>query len=131
MLEIQGQRTRVLIVDSYAAVREGLSALLTSEEDFEVVGEADNVADAVLQAAVLRPDLLLLDLEMPALNGESTLDWLRGTTVSPVVVALGMNGDLSRQRRLTTGACQGYIQKGIRPEDVLRTIRTAMQDCQA
>jgi two-component system, NarL family, nitrate/nitrite response regulator NarL len=126
----EAPRTRVLIVDGYRAVREGLAALLMAEEDFEVVGEADNQADGLRQAIALRPDLLLLDLELPQLYGEQTLGTLarlREAGVGARVVALSMTGDSALQRQLANGDCDGYIQKGVQPQDVVRTIRAALR----
>jgi len=124
-------KTRVLIVDGLRAVREGLAALLTSEGDFEVVGEADTEADALERAVTLHPDLVLLDLELPTMDGEAALRRLREAGVTAVVVALGLSGDTARQQRLINGCCRGYIQKGIHPQDVLRTVRTALGQANA
>jgi DNA-binding NarL/FixJ family response regulator len=124
-------KTRVLIVDGLRAVREGLAALLTSEGDFEVVGEADTEADALERAVTLHPDLVLLDLELPTMDGEAALRRLREAGVTAVVVALGLSGDTARQQRLINGCCRGYIQKGIRPQDVLRTVRAALGQASA
>jgi two-component system nitrate/nitrite response regulator NarL len=120
------QRTRVLIVDTHRGVRDGLAALLTCDEEFEVVGEADTEDGALAQALRLQPDLVLMDLELPSGSGEGALCRLRDAGWTGVVVATGLNGDVARLRRLLEGCCQGYIQKGARPEDVLRTVRAAV-----
>jgi DNA-binding NarL/FixJ family response regulator len=124
MRQKKPKRTRVLIVDRYAAVREGLAALLTSEDEFEVVGEAATAAEALKQVGALHPDLVLLDMEMP-LGGVQALKDLRAAADTPVVVALSMNGKPALSEDCAQ-PCDGYIQKGITPEDVLRTIRAAL-----
>jgi DNA-binding NarL/FixJ family response regulator len=123
----QGPRTRVLIVDNLAAVREGLAALLTAEGDFEVVGEADSAEEAVRQALESRPDLVLLEVELPNQEAEASLQRLEAAGLDAALVALGLNGDSARWAELCAGPCDGYIQKGARPEEVLRTVRAALR----
>ena len=84
----QGPRTRVLIVDNLAAVREGLAALLTAEGDFEVVGEADSADEAVRQALESRPDLVLLEVELPSQEAEASLQRLQAAGLDVALVAL-------------------------------------------
>ena len=91
----QGPRTRVLIVDNLAAVREGLAALLTAEGDFEVVGEADSADEAVRQALESRPDLVLLEVELPSQEAEASLQRLQAAGLDVALVALGLNGDIN------------------------------------
>jgi len=124
-------RIRVVIVDRLRPVREGLTALLTCEGEFDVVGEAEGEEDALQRVLALRPDLVLLDLELPCGGGEGLVRRLREAGVTPIVVALGLNGDLLRPQRLIGDCCQGYIQKGARPAEVLRTIRAALDAASA
>jgi DNA-binding NarL/FixJ family response regulator len=68
---------RILVVDDHPIVRDGLVAILTTQPDFEVVGEAPNGAEAVERARLLNPDLMLLDLEMPGMDGVEVIRRLR------------------------------------------------------
>ena len=75
----EGSGIRVLIVDDHAVVRSGLSLIVGSEEDLEVVGEAGNAREAIFEARSLKPDVILLDVVMPDQSG---LDVLHSSTSS-------------------------------------------------
>ena len=79
---------RVLIVDDHAIVRQGLRLLLSGEPDIEVVGEAADGQMAIQQIRALRPDVVLLDLLMPGMNGIDVLKQLEDTQESPVMLVL-------------------------------------------
>ena len=97
---------RLLIVDDVAAVREALRLLLSEEPSIEVVGEAADGEEALLRAAALHPDLVLLDLEMPRLGGLAAIPRLRAQPHPPQIVAMSMYGadDDARTRALAAGA---------------------------
>ena len=103
---------RIVIADDSADVRLLITLALRGDPDLEVVGEAVNGAEAVAMAADLRPDLLLLDLSMPVMDGLEALPLLRGAApdTSVVVVSGFLNGEL-QQRVLDLGAV-GFIEKG-------------------
>src|SRR5919108_543831 len=77
---------RILIADDHPIVREGLSAVLETQPDFEIVGQAANGAQAVEQAAALRPDVILLDLELPGLDGVAALRAIRAADPDAKVI---------------------------------------------
>ena len=79
---------RVLVVDDHAIVRQGLRLLLSGETDIEVVGEAADGQMAIQQIRALRPDVVLLDLLMPGMNGIDVLKQLKDTQESPVMLVL-------------------------------------------
>lgn len=103
---------RIVIADDSADLRLLLMLALRGDADFEVVGEATNGAEAVALAGDLRPDLLLLDLSMPVMDGLEALPLIRDVSPSTAVVVVSgfLNGDL-QQRVMGLGAV-GFVEKG-------------------
>src|ERR671924_116077 len=86
--------TRILIADDHPTLREGLRAILDTQEDFEVAGEAANGEEALAKAEVLRPDVVLMDLEMPVLDGvEATRRIAERLPGTPVIVLTAFGTD--------------------------------------
>ncbi len=105
-------------------LREGLVAVLSTQPDFEVVGEAADGAEAVRLAEVLRPDVILLDLEMPVVDGVTALEGLREAgSVSRVVVFTAYDTDERILAALRAGA-RGYLLKGASRAEIFSAIRT-------
>jgi SARP family transcriptional regulator, regulator of embCAB operon len=116
---------RVLIVDDVAAVREALRLLLSEEPGLEVVGEAADGHEALELAAALRPDLVLLDLEMPRLDGLAVIPRLRAQPYPPQIVAMSMHAADDGARALAAGAAR-YVEKGAALQDVVAALRSAL-----
>lgn len=115
---------RILLADDHPVVRDGLAAMLSTQPDFAVVGEAGTGAEAVTEAARLRPDVVLMDLEMPALDGIEAIRRLR--TAAPavqVVVLTAFDTDERIVGALQAGA-QGYLLKGAPRAEIFAAIRT-------
>jgi DNA-binding NarL/FixJ family response regulator len=116
-------RVQVLIADDHTLFRDGLKALLASVPDIDVVGEAATGDDAVARAADLQPDVVLMDLQMPGLNGiEATR---QVATVSPhvgIIVLTMFEDDDSVFAAMRAGA-RGYVLKGADQAELLRAIR--------
>jgi DNA-binding NarL/FixJ family response regulator len=115
---------RILLADDHPVVRDGLAAMLATQPDFEVVGEAGNGAEAVAEAARLRPDVVLMDLEMPDLDGIEAIRRLRAADPSvQVVVLTAFDTDERIVGSLQAGA-QGYLLKGAPRAEIFTAIRT-------
>lgn len=115
---------RILLADDHPVVRDGLAAMLTTQPDFEVVGEAGNGAEAVAEAARLRPDVVLMDLEMPVLDGIEAIRRLRAADPTvQVVVLTAFDTDERIVGALQAGA-QGYLLKGAPRAEIFAAIRT-------
>jgi DNA-binding NarL/FixJ family response regulator len=114
---------RILIADDHPIVREGLSAVLETQPDFEIVGAAASGAQAVAQAAELRPDIILLDLELPELDGVAALRAIRAS--NPAAKALIFTAFDTDERILSAvqAGAQGYLLKGAPREDLFQAIR--------
>jgi DNA-binding NarL/FixJ family response regulator len=118
---------RVLIVDDVAAVREALRLLLGDEPGVDVVGEAADGEDALRQAALLQPDLVLMDLDLPRPGGLAAIRLLRRGPRPPKVIALSVYGADERVRlqALAAGA-SAYVEKGASLTDVVAALRAAL-----
>lgn len=116
---------RVLIVDDHASFRAGLRALLETASDFEVVGDASSGADAVVLAARLQPDVILMDITMPGGDGiEATRRILDASPHVAIVILTMDGGDEPVVAALRAGA-RGYVLKGAQRHELFRAIRAA------
>lgn len=116
-------RIRVLVVDDHPVVRTGLGAVISLEPDFKLVGEAEDGAQAVAMVREQRPDVVLMDLRMPRMDGVSAIRAIR--TESPEVRVLALttyDGDVSIHRALEAGA-RGYLLKDMLLTEVVTAIR--------
>ena len=120
-------RDRVLVVDDAANLRELLTLLLESEDDFEVVGNATDGAQAIAQATALSPDVVLLDLAMPVMDGLSALPEIRAAVpTARIVIFTGFDQGALVSEALAKGA-DAYLEKGASVTslvDLLRALRT-------
>ena len=114
---------RVLVADDHPIVRDGLIAVLSTQPDFEIVGEAADGRQVVEQALAFRPDVILLDLEMPELDGVQALEQLRklGHSVRAVVFT-AFDTDERILSALRAGA-KGYLLKGAPREELFNAVR--------
>jgi NarL family two-component system response regulator LiaR len=121
------QHVRVMIVDDHHMVREGLKFLLSTALDLDVVGEAANGRDAVDLVPVVEPDVVLMDLVMPVMNGAEATARIREAFPSVQVIALTnyADGELVEQT-LEAGAIS-YLLKDSRPEALAQAIRDARE----
>jgi len=113
----------ILIADDHTLFRDGLRALLSSVPDTEVVGEAATGEEAIAQATTLAPDVVLMDIQMPGMNGiEATWRILQANPAAAVVVLTMFEDDDSVFAAMRAGA-RGYILKGASQAEMLRAIR--------
>ena len=114
---------RIVIADDHTVVREGLRAVLGSESDMEVVGEAATGKEVVEWAAELQPDIILMDIQMPGINGiEATRRILDVNPDVGVVVLTMFEDDDSVFSAMRAGA-RGYVLKGAPPSEILKVLR--------
>ncbi len=113
----------ILIADDHPVVRDGLRAMLSTQPDFQVVDEAANGADAVQLAIRLKPDVILLDLEMPDLDGVSVLQQIRASDPQARVIIVTAYDTDERIVQAVVAGAQGYLLKGAPREEIFRAIR--------
>jgi NarL family two-component system response regulator LiaR len=116
---------RVLLVDDHAVVREGLRAFLELQDGVEVVGEAADGEEAVAEATRLTPDVILMDLVMPKLDGVGAMRRLRESVPSARVVVLTSFLDDERVLPAIQAGAAGYLLKNTEPAELARAVRAA------
>jgi DNA-binding NarL/FixJ family response regulator len=116
--------TRVLTVDDHPLLRSGIAAVLQQEKDILLVGESTNGQEAIESFRIHKPDVTLMDLQMPVMNGiDAILAIRREFPAARFVVLTTYEGDVQAIRALKAGAA-GYLLKGMLREDLVSTIRT-------
>jgi DNA-binding NarL/FixJ family response regulator len=116
---------RVLVVDDHVVIRQGIRAMLEEAGDIAVVGEAGDGAEAVAQANALRPDVALMDLQMPGVDGLEGLRRLRLEQPElPVVILTTFQTDTAVREALGAGA-RGYLLKDTEPANLIAAVRAA------
>jgi DNA-binding NarL/FixJ family response regulator len=118
--------TRILIADDHAAFRSGLQAILTTQPDLECVAEVGDGRAAVAETLRLRPDLAILDVRMPKLDGLAAAGEIRaaGFTRIGIIMLTTYDSDDYLHRALTAGV-QGFVLKSLPPEELIAAIRAA------
>ena len=114
--------TRILIVDDIPQVREDLRTLLTLAGDIEVVGVAMNGLDGVRQVDVIRPEVVLMDLEMPVLDGYEATRQIKTLDPACRIIALTVHDDEEARHKAIQAGVDDFIVKGAPLENLLQTI---------
>jgi DNA-binding NarL/FixJ family response regulator len=122
-MESANTRIKILTVDDHPVLREGIAALLEGQEDMILVAEAVNGREAIEQFRTHRPDVTLMDLQMPGVNGIDAIVSIRSEfPQARILVLTTYKGDVHAARALDAGAC-GYLLKSALRKDLLDTIR--------
>lgn len=119
-------RTRVLLVDDHALFREGLAGIIAAQPDMEVVGEARDGLEAVVKAQALRPDLVLMDVQMPGMGGLDATRQIKQALPETTIVMLTVRDDDDKLFTALKNGAQGYLLKDIRAADLLAMMRGAL-----
>jgi DNA-binding NarL/FixJ family response regulator len=118
---------RILLADDHAVLRAGLKLLLNNQPDFRVVGEAATGTEALAAVESLQPDLLLLDLNMPEMDGVALLHRLREQGQSLPVIILTMHDDIAHLKQALQAGASGYVVKKAADSELVMAIHAVMR----
>lgn len=118
----------MLLVDDHVLFREGVAEIFVAEEDLNVVGEADNGEDALELAQQQKPDIVLLDVEMPGMEAEEVVRRISHVLPSTKVIILTMHDEPRFVRSLLAAGASAYVVKSATREELLSTVRTVDRD---
>jgi two-component system, NarL family, response regulator NreC len=121
------KRIRILLADDHAVVRQGFKMILSSQPDMEIVGEAGNGREAVELAEQLKPDVVVMDVAMPELNGIEATRRLASSVPHARVVALSMHKDNVYVREILRAGARGYLLKDSVAADLVSAVRATAQ----
>ena len=124
---VEGSRTRVVLVDDHVLFRKGLATLFQAEPDFQVVGEAADGLEAIAMAAALRPDLILMDLRMPRMDGLEATRRILETQQSVQIVILSMSEDEDAAFQAVKSGARGYLLKTVEPQALFELLRGVLR----
>jgi two-component system, NarL family, response regulator NreC len=116
------RKTRILLADDHKLMRSGLKALIEQQPDLAVVGEADDGRQAVALAVSLKPDLLVMDIGMPNLNGIEAARQITQANPATAIVILSMHSDESYVLRALKAGAKGYLLKDSAESDLIRAV---------
>ena len=116
-------KTRVLIVDDHRGFRDGLKAVINLQTDMEVVGEAENGEKAVAMTRELLPDIILMDVKMPVMDGAEATSRILAEMPGMKILALSIYADDGFMANMMRAGALGYLLKGCDSEELFDTIR--------
>ncbi|MBI4320110.1 MAG: response regulator transcription factor [Chloroflexi bacterium] len=122
------ERVRILVVEDHGIVRDGIRLLLQAEPDMEVVGDAADGQSAVEKAAQLNPDVVLMDLGLPGVNGIDATRRIKDRSPQAKVLALTVHDSDDHFFRSLDAGASGYVLKGSASGELLQAIRAAYRD---
>jgi len=127
-MNITSEGIRVLIVDDLPQVRHGLATVLelagkAYKPKIDIVGEAQNGSEAIKQVDILHPDVVLMDLEMPVLDGFTATQRIKSTNPSILIVALTIHSDLASRQKAVQAGADAFVEKGAPLEELLQAIQ--------
>jgi two-component system, NarL family, response regulator NreC len=117
-------KLRVFLADDHMVVREGLKGLINGQPDMEVVGEAANGREVLESAASLAPDIVVMDISMPEMNGIEATEQLKRASPQIRVIALTVYDDIGYLRQLVKAGASGYVLKRAVVEELVHAVRT-------
>lgn len=118
---------RVLLADDHALFREGLAGIINNQPDMQVVGEANDGLEAFVKAQELKPDLILMDVQMPGMDGVEAVGQIKQILPETIIVMLTVRGDDDYLFEALKNGAQGYLLKEIRSQELMEMLRGALR----
>ncbi len=118
---------RVLLADDHALFREGLAGIISTQPDIAVIGEAEDGLEAIVKASELKPDLILMDIQMPGCDGLEAILKIKKELPKTVIVVLTVRDEEEKLFEAIKSGAQGYLLKSIRSRELLDMLRGAMR----
>jgi len=118
---------RVLVVDDHILFREGIAGIIDAQPDMQIIGEANDGLEAIVKAGQLKPDLILMDIQMPACDGIEATTKIKKEHTDVVIVMLTVRDDDEQLFQAIKYGAQGYLLKNIRSEEMLEMLRSALR----
>ena len=125
--EIMPQTIKLLLVDDHPVVRRGIAACLARYPNFVIVGEASDGGEALRKASQLKPDVILMDVDMPEVSGLAATEALRKDLPGTKVLILSMHQQAEGVMRIIQSGARGYVLKEANPDDLARAIEAVYQ----
>ena len=120
-------KVRLLLVDDHPIVRSGMRMLFQAEPDLEIIGEADGGAEAIVAVQKLHPDVVIMDVAMPGINGIEATRRIKELAPETAVLALTMHEDEQYFFEMLKAGASGYIPKRAAPDDLVAAVRVVAQ----
>jgi len=117
------EQIKILVVDDHALFRQGLSRVLEMEKELAVVGEAENGEDAIRKVAALQPDVVLMDINMPSMNGIEATREIKKRYPDTKVIILSIHEDDEYVFEVVRAGANGYVLKDVAPSELVQAIR--------
>jgi PAS domain S-box-containing protein len=127
LLPVNSNGIRVLIADDHEMVREGIRRIIESDTDFLVIGEAENGREAIELSHTLNPDIVIMDMNMPIMNGIDATRQLREEIPAIKIIGLSVHDDLEIATAMRNAGAVSYLTKGCPAEELLQTLHSFMQ----
>ncbi|MFN3491994.1 MAG: response regulator transcription factor, partial [Anaerolineales bacterium] len=118
---------QALLADDHPLFREGLAGIINSQPDMKVIGEANDGLEACIKAQELKPDLILMDVQMPSMNGLEATRKIKQVLPNTVIVMLTVRDDDDKLFEALKNGAQGYLLKDIRSQVLLDMLRGALR----
>lgn len=119
-------KLRILLADDHRVMREGLRLLINAQPDMEVIGAADNGRAAIADTQALRPDLVIMDITMPEVNGLKATEQICEVCPGAKIMALTRHSDNGYLQQMLAAGASGYALKQSAPEELIHGIRTVV-----